>query len=118
VTTIESVRLRAEHERLVGITPRGVVDSRNCRVRGGPNQSGSVALSAEFMPASQEATHIRQSSLPEKRFLVIGRGFCYELVHHGQNWYTGLQALSPRTKPDGAVEWSRTTDLLITNHCM
>ena len=29
-----------------------------------------------------------------------------------------VEKLSPRTKPDGAVEWSRTTDLLITNQLL
>ena len=37
------------------------------------SQSGSVALSAEFMAAPQQATHSRQSSLPEKVSLAIGR---------------------------------------------
>jgi hypothetical protein len=40
--------------------------------------------------ATQQATHSGQSNLPEKVFLVIGNRFCYELVHHGQNWYAVL----------------------------
>jgi hypothetical protein len=51
------------------------------------SQSGSVALSAEFMAAPQQATHSRQSSLPEKVFLAIVVAY-YEFVHDGQNWYT------------------------------
>ena len=50
--------------------------------------------------------------------LAMGRRIYYQLLHHGPNWYTCLSALSPRTRLDGAVEWSRTTDLLITNQLL
>ena len=59
-----------------------------------------------------------KAAQPEEPILAMGRRIYYELLHHGPNCYTCLSALSPRTKLDGAVEWSRTTDLLITNQLL
>jgi hypothetical protein len=77
---------------------------------------GSVRKSSARCPTLDFAgQRCRADRDIEEPILAMGRRIYCELLHHGPNCYTCLSALSPRTKLDGAVEWSRTTDLLMTN---
>jgi hypothetical protein len=104
-------------EATYGVPPERVVGSGGTTSAYGKDGKPFLTKEPKLRLDALQSTG-RKAAQPEEAILAMGRRTYYELVHCGRNWYTSLQALSPRTKPGGAVEWIRTTDLLITNQLL